>query len=158
MRQQETARDITNPNHTQKENRDVDQLSIVDFVVTKRKFFSRRISVVHLRRQWSSAQNDHQRQKSNDETRVKNPQSHVGLMIWQNQFGPQNPNQIRWHREPTRGNVDQRWFYTWWVDHLLRLLNIMNFSMFSCGLFFRTESRVSCPRELMKARPKKVWR
>ena len=41
----------------------------------KHKFFSRRVSVVHLWRQWSSDQNDHSGQKSHDETRVQNPQS-----------------------------------------------------------------------------------
>ena len=42
----------------QKVNRDVDQLSHVDYH-QKRKFLSRRVSVVHLWRQWSSDQNDH---------------------------------------------------------------------------------------------------
>ena len=55
----------------------------------KRNFFSRRVSVVHLWRQWSGDQNDHQRQKSNDETRCKNPRSCAWLVIWQNQFGHQ---------------------------------------------------------------------
>ena len=58
----------------QKGNRDVEQLSHVDHVPTH-TFFSMRVSVVHLWRQRSSDQNDHQRQKSNDETRVKNAQS-----------------------------------------------------------------------------------
>ena len=65
-------------------------------------------SLVHLWRQWSSDQKDHLRQKSNDETRVKNSQSCAWLVIWQNQLGPQDPNQICWHQQPTRGNVDKR--------------------------------------------------
>ena len=55
----------------------------------KRNFFSRRVSVVHLWRIWSGDQNDHQRQKSNDKTRCKNPRSCAWLVIWQNQFGHQ---------------------------------------------------------------------
>ena len=45
-------------------------------------------------------------------------------------------------------------------NHLLRLSNIMNFSMFSCSHSLRIESRVSCLRELRKALPKRVrqWR
>ena len=42
-------------------------------------------------------------------------------------------------------------------DRLFRLLNIMNFSMFLAAIFFQTESRVSCPRELRKVFLKKVW-
>ena len=46
------------------------------------------------------------------------------------------------------------------LNHLLRLLNFMNCSMFSCSHFFQTESRVSRLRELRKIRLKKVrqWR
>ena len=45
-------------------------------------------------------------------------------------------------------------------DDLLRLLNIMNFSISSCSHFFQTEGRVSKPRVLRRARLKKVrqWR
>ena len=56
----------------ERSNRDVEQLSNVDYV-PKHTFFSRRVSVVHLRRQWGSDQDDHQRTKSNNETRVQNP-------------------------------------------------------------------------------------
>ena len=46
--QQETLRGITNPNPKYKENRDVDQLSHVDYITTNAKSFSRRVPVVHL--------------------------------------------------------------------------------------------------------------
>ena len=41
-------------------------------------------------------------------------------------------------------------------DHLLRLLNILNFSMFRAAFFLRRRSRVSCPRELRKSTANKV--
>ena len=44
-------------------------------------------------------------------------------------------------------------------NHLLRLLCIMNFSMFSCShFFFQSESRVPCQREGKKVLPEKVRR
>ena len=89
----------------QKGNRDVDHLSHVDYVTTNAKFCSRWGSVVHVWWPWSSDHNDHQGQNSNDETRVKNPQSCSWLVFRQNQFGPQDPNQIRWHQKPTRRHV-----------------------------------------------------
>ena len=48
-------------------------------------------------------------------------------------------------QKPTRRHVNQRKLHTWWVDHLLRLLNIMNLSMFSCSHFLsnRKQSVVS---------------
>ena len=81
----------------------------------KRTLFSRWVSVVHLWRQCSSDQNDHQGQKSNSETRVKNPQSCAWLVIRQNQFGHQDLNQTFWHQKPTRRHVNQIELHTWWV-------------------------------------------
>ena len=43
-------------------------------------------------------------------------------------------------------------------NHLLLLLNIMNFSMFSCSHFFETESNVPCQKEDKKVLPEKVYR
>ena len=71
---------------TEKSNRDVDQLSNVDYIPTNTQFLSRRVSVAHLWRQQSSHQDDYQRTKSNNETRVQNPQSCSGLVVRQNQF------------------------------------------------------------------------
>ena len=34
---------------------------------------------------------------SDDETRVPDPQSCAGKVVWQHQFGPQDPNQTCWH-------------------------------------------------------------
>ena len=61
--------------------------------------------IVCIWRQWSSDQYYHYGQKSNNETRVKNPQSCAWLVFWQNQFGPQDPNQICWHQKATRRHV-----------------------------------------------------
>ena len=48
---------------------------------------------------------------------VSRPQSCYWLVVWQNQFGTQNPNQICWHQKPTRWHSDQRGsFTTWWME------------------------------------------
>ena len=36
-----------------------------------------------------------------------------------NQCGPQDPNQIHWHQEPTRRHPDQGKLHTWWWNHFL---------------------------------------
>ena len=72
-------------------------------------------TVLHLRRQRSDDENDHQRKKSNDETRVQKPQSCVTLIAWQNQLGPQGPNQICWHQKPLRWLALQRKLLAWWT-------------------------------------------
>ena len=74
----------------------------------KRKTFSLRSHALHFWRQRSSDQDDHWRQKSDDETRVPNPQSCVWWVVWQNQFGPnktkanlstpKNNSQISWRK------------------------------------------------------------
>ena len=75
-RQQETARELTNPRPEQKGESRCWSLVARGLRHHERKFLSRRVPVVHRWRQRSSDPNDHhQRQKSNDETRVKNPQS-----------------------------------------------------------------------------------
>ena len=55
-------------------------------------------------------QNDHQMQKSNNETRIQNPQSCSSLVVWQNQSGSKDSNQIRRHQTPTRRHVDKGQF------------------------------------------------
>ena len=73
---------------------------------------------------------------------------------------PRSKSNMR-HQKPTHGHVDQRvvlhgmngtiFFYCWtsWISRC-----------FPAAIFFQTESRVSCSRELRKARLKKVrqWR
>ena len=97
-------------------------------------FFWRRVSVVHLWRQRSSDQDDNLRTKSDDETYFQNPQSCSWLVVWQNQLGPPNLNQICWHRTSTCRHSDlgspskNEW------NHLLWLLNRRNFSAISLRL------------------------
>ena len=43
-------------------------------------------------------------------------QSCSWLVIRSNQFGPQDPNQIHGHQEPTRRHVDEGQFHTWWME------------------------------------------
>ena len=61
------------------------------------------------------------------------------------------PNQTCWHQNKQLADM-----LTWgnftrdeW-DHLLRLFNIMNFSMFSCSHFLSIERQTPCRRELRK--------
>ena len=96
------------PTPTRKETVTETELSHVDHVVTNAKPSQCEAQLYTFWRQRSSDQDDHKGQKSNDETRVQNPQSCVGFVVWQSQFGPQNPNPICWHQEPTRGHVDWR--------------------------------------------------
>ena len=49
-------------------------------------------------------------------TRFQNPQSCAWLVVWQNQLGAQNPNQIHRHQKPTRWFVDERQFLPWCVE------------------------------------------
>ena len=96
----------------------------------KRNFYTRPVSVVHLSRQRSSDQNAYQRQKSNDETRVKNPQSCAWLVVRQNQLGTEDPNQICWPQKKT--NARKCWpketshvmngtiFFAFWTSWISR--------------------------------------
>ena len=79
-------------------------------------FFSRRVSVVHLWRQRSSDQDANLRTKSDDETYFQNPQSCSWLVVWQNQLGPPNLNQICWHRTSTCRHSDRRKFLEKWME------------------------------------------
>ena len=38
------------------------------------------------------------------------------LLVWKNQFGPQDSNQIQWHQKPTRSHTDKGKLHTWWVE------------------------------------------
>ena len=51
----------------------------------------------------------------------QNPQSCSWLVVWWNQFGPQDPNQIHWHQKPTRRHTDQGKCHT---NHLLCLFDM----------------------------------
>ena len=50
--------------------------------------------------------NDYQRSTSQNEACFPNPQSCSGLVVWQDEFGPQTSNPLHWHQTPTRRHVD----------------------------------------------------
>ena len=77
------------------------------WIMQRRLCFLKR-DALHFWRKWSSDQDDHQGQKSNNETRISNPQSCTWLDIWQNQLGPKNPNQIGWHQKTNSQTYWQR--------------------------------------------------
>ena len=56
------------------------------------------------------------RQKSNNETSVKNPQSCNWLVVWQHQLGLKNQNQIFWIQEPTCGHIIEKKLRIWWME------------------------------------------
>ena len=66
--------------------------------------------------------NDHQRQKSDDETCFPHPPSCSGPVIWQNQPGPKSPNQVSRIQKPTRRHFSKRQFHAWWVAQLVASL------------------------------------
>ena len=74
---------MLNSKLTKKGNQNVDQLIVRSWSRGhKRQFFSMWSTVVHFWKQRGSHQDDHQRKKSDDVTRIKNPQSRVTLVVW----------------------------------------------------------------------------
>ena len=91
--------------------------------------------------------NDHQRQKSNHETRIQNLQSCSWLVVWQNQCGSADSNQIRRHQTHLadilkEGNITRDEWH-----NLLHLFNISHFSSLCCAKNFST---TSCPETMAK--------
>ena len=82
----------------------------------KREVFSLWCFALHFWRYWSGDQENHQRQKSNNETRIPNPQSCAWWVIWQNQPRPKDPNQIHGLQKPTHRHTDTGQFHAWWVE------------------------------------------
>ena len=68
------------------------------------------LKIMKQRSRWSSRAEVRQRDTYPGTTELRL------LVIWQNQRGPQNPNQICWHRKPTRRHTDQGQFHLWWVE------------------------------------------
>ena len=106
----------------------------------KRKFFSMWSSVGYFRGQWSRDQNDREGQKSDDETRVQNPPSCVRLVVWQSQFGTPK-SKITYvapkTNSPTCWPMEVCLLDEW--NHLLRVFNILNFSLSSCSHSLSTQ-------------------
>ena len=80
------------------------------------QFFSVNCYVVRVWGQWGRDQDDNQKQESNNETCVKNPQSFSWLVVWQNQFGHQDSNSVKWLQTPDRRHFDQRTLHTWRME------------------------------------------
>ena len=120
----------------------------------KRTLFSRWLSVVHLWRQWSSDQNDHQGQKSNNEIRVS--RTHRVALDWLfDRINLDTRIQIK-HVDTenqladmltkgnfTRDEMSGTILFICWISWISRCS--------PAAIFFQTEGRVSCPRELKKA-------
>ena len=133
---------------TDKIKPEVDQLSDVDYGATKAHSSQGESQLNTFWRQWSSHQNDNQTTKSNDGTCVQNQQSCAWLVVRQDPFRTQYPNQICWHEKPnSRTFGPKRVFSRDEWNHLLRLFNIMSFSMFSCCHFsdFLSDDQVRAP-------------
>ena len=161
MEHQETAREITNPNPNKTGNRDVDQLSHVDYVTTNA----------------NSSQGESQLYifednealikmiiKGRSPTMRHVSRTHRVALDWLFDRINLDPKiQIKYVDTKNKlADMLTKGSFTRdeWDRRLLRLLNIMNFSLFPAAMFFRTESRVSCPKELRKVRLKRVrqWR
>ena len=79
----------------------------------KRKTFSLWRFALHFWRQWSGDQNDNQRAKSSDETRVQNPQRCSWLVVRQDQFGTKDPNEVCWHQNQlAEAFAERNWPFT----------------------------------------------
>ena len=67
--------------------------------------------------QWNCNQSDRWKDEvPYNETCFQYSQSCSWLVVWSNQSGHQNPNQIHRHQKPTRRHSNQREFHTWWVE------------------------------------------
>ena len=84
--------------------------------------------------QWSCNQDDHLREESYNETCFQNPQNCSCLVVWSNQSGFQNPNQIHRHQKPTRRHLNQRKFHTWWVESFVELVQHQPFQLYNFAL------------------------
>ena len=126
-----------NQDPTDKRRQKVDQLSDVDCVPTNTHILlkSEPQLYIFLKTMKLSSKKDYQKTKSNDETRVQNPQSCVRLVVRQNQFRTQNPNQNVDTTNQLADILTNGSFSRDEWNHLLRLFNIMNFSMYSCSHF-----------------------
>ena len=119
----------------------------------KHTFFSRRVSVEHLWGQWGSTQDDHQRTKSHNETRVQNPQSCSWLVFDRINWDPKIQNKYVESKNQLAGSFtrDER-------NHHLLLFNIMNFSMFSVPRQRKDKKRLSVKVHRWQYQSQWIWR
>ena len=86
----------------------------------------------------------------------QNPQSCSWLVVWQNQCGPQDLNQIHWHQEPTRRHIDKGKFHTWWMETIFCVcFNISHFSYINSleAMSKRTQEDAGEERVTAKSKP-----
>ena len=132
-----------NPKHTQ------DFTSVVLNVDPSNTDFAH----ISLRKKTTKlCKDDHQRQKSDDKTRVSHPPSCSGLVTWLNQPGPKSPNQVCRIQKPTRRHFDKRQFHARWVAQFVAFFQIMNDTTFSCSHFSKSHSFVSAGKQSMPRR------
>ena len=93
---------------------------------------SRQEALLYVLEVRSSDQDDHKGKKPDNETCSQNPQSCFWLVVWSNQFGLQDPNQIHWHLITTRRHANKGKFHTWLMESFLSLFNISHFSSTNC--------------------------
>ena len=80
--------------------------------------------------------------KSNNETRIQNPQSCSWVVVWQNQSGSKIQIKYVDTKHQLADMLNKGKFHTWWVNNLLLLCSISHFSSFACAQNF---SSSSCP-------------
>ena len=145
---------------TEKWKREVDQLSNVVYVHTNNH--SSKASLLYIFwRQSGCRQDDYERNESNTETRVQNPQSCAWLVVRQNQVGPKDPNQICWHQKNPLADMPTKESFTRDECNHLRLHNIMSFSLFSFSNFSNFLSVPIGKQSVMSKRdqePTSQWR
>ena len=115
---EETHRNPTHANAKTKRynNWEVDELSTADRVVTSANSSQRTAQLYTFWRQRGRDQDDHQRQKSDNETRVANPQSRAGWFSVRINLDPEIQIKRVDSENPTRRPVDERLFHPWWVE------------------------------------------
>ena len=104
--------------------------------------------------QRGSNQDDYQKSKSHNEACFTDPQSCPGLVVWQDSFGPQDPNPF-WHQTSTRRHVDQRKFHTWWVEQSSSFVQYQPFQLHLLHQEFQLDKLLHNGDEEFKIKKKK---
>ena len=104
------------------------------FCSLKHPVLASRSFVVCVRKQRSSDQDDHIGKKPPQWDMFPGPTKLLLFVVWSNWSGPQNPNQIHRHQEPTRWHPNQKKFHTWWVESFVVLPQYQPFQF--CSLLW----------------------
>ena len=117
----------------------------------QRTIFSRAVHVVHLQGQWSSDKDDYRGQKSNFETRVKNPQA-LDKLFGRINFDPKNQIRCVDTKNQLADILTKSSFSKDEWNSVLRSLYIMNLSMFSRNYFSHSVSDPTRNQESLSKR------